>query len=712
RPERQGRSSRARRPVLSALAVPSGDEGDLLSFSVAFADVAADTVTIDWDFGDGLVAVGENVTNAYIDDGTYTVTVTATDDDGGTDSLTGTAVIANVAPSITSSAPTTALEGSLYSYTPTVVDPGDEVFTWTLSPSAPAGMTIDAGGAIEWTPTYAQALVGSYSVTLTVEDDGPNSITDAQSWTITVDWLDTDGDGLPDEWENTNGFDPNDPNDAAGDPDADGLTNLDEFGQGTDPNVYDGPTEPIAIEPLTGDEVSSVTPDLVVENATDPQNDVLVYDFEVYSDSALTTLVTSATDVVETAVETEWKVDVILAENTEYWWRARASDPWVASAWTAAESFLVNEGNEAPEVPVLTFPTEGETVTVLQPEVVWQEASDIDGDAVTYDVEVYDAGGLLVDSTTGAVGDGSEGRWTLNLTLEEDTDYNWTARAVDEHGLAGDWAEPEDFFLSTDNGAPFGTMFVDPQNGASIATLSPTLVATEAEDPEGGALTYEFEVDVVPSFDGPDLVTATIAASGTGTVSWVLADDSIELPDNSLVHARVRAVDEGGVASVPDTIEFFVRGENDAPSVPVLVSPEDGSVLNGSTRFEVETPVDPEGDVVFVEFIFATDAELTNSIVVSEQIVASLEALTGWETAIDYEGTVYWSARAVDEVGAESDWAAPWSFSLGGEAGDDDDDDGGAGDGAGCDCQSSVSGEPASAAWLLLLLLPLYRRRR
>ena len=46
---------------------------------------------------------------------------------------------------------------------------------------------------------------------------------------------DTDGDGMPDLWENLHGLDPLNPADAVFDSDADGLSNLQEFQLGTDP---------------------------------------------------------------------------------------------------------------------------------------------------------------------------------------------------------------------------------------------------------------------------------------------------------------------------------------------------------------------------------------------------------------------------------------------------------------------------------------------
>ncbi|MCO4769477.1 MAG: PKD domain-containing protein [Deltaproteobacteria bacterium] len=700
--------------ITSASGPSTGDEGSTLSFSAAGTDPAtADVLTYSWNWGDSTAdTTGSAPTHVWDDEGTYTVTVTLSDDDGGTDTDTLNVVVSNVAPTITSTPTLTASEGVQWTYAPAATDPGADTLVWSLSSSAPAAMTFDtATGAMSWTPDYADAVAGVASMVLTV-DDGDTG-TDAQSITVVIVVADTDGDGLPDGWELANGLDPNDPSDATGDPDADGLTNLDELAEGTDPQSYDGPDAPVLTEPIGGDEVADSAPDLYWTNATDPQGEELAYDVEVYEDAALTVLATSAMAVVEDLSGTStWKVDIGLAENATYYWRARANDAWTAGPWSVEESFVVNATNEAPDAPVLSSPIGGEIAASATPTLQWAEVIDIDGDSVTYDVEVYDDAEVLVTSTFGVVGTGSSAEWTVDTALLEDEVYWWTARAVDEHGLAGDWSADESFFLSTENAAPFGVAFIDPPDQATLDS-TPVLVASEGEDPEGGDLDYLFEVDSSPSFDSAGVQEATLSGTGTGTVSWDLPGEGITLQENAWSYARVRAIDEGGVTSTPDTISFFVRGENDAPDVPVLLSPADGSETEAAPTLEVEDPADPEGDVVFIDFIVARDAELTDVIDGAEGVVAG-GGTTVWSVGVNLEGTVYWSARAVDADGATSDWAAPWSLvaPTAEVPGDDDDDDDGGGTG-GCDCASSVSGEPSASAWaLLLLLVPVLVRRR
>ena len=58
---------------------------------------------------------------------------------------------------------------------------------------------------------------------------------------------DTDSDGLPDEWEDTNGLDSSNRLDADFDADRDGFTNSEEFKNDTDPTVSNGKSQIVVI---------------------------------------------------------------------------------------------------------------------------------------------------------------------------------------------------------------------------------------------------------------------------------------------------------------------------------------------------------------------------------------------------------------------------------------------------------------------------------
>jgi hypothetical protein len=91
-------------------------------------------------------------------------------------------------------------------------------------------------------PAYtapANETPGDIAITLTftVTCDGTPEVTDSSTLELTLTY-DFDGDGLPDYWEQTYGLDDR-TSDADLDSDGDGLTNAEEFAQGTDPGRGD-----------------------------------------------------------------------------------------------------------------------------------------------------------------------------------------------------------------------------------------------------------------------------------------------------------------------------------------------------------------------------------------------------------------------------------------------------------------------------------------
>ncbi len=122
--------------------------------------------------------------------GSYTVTVRVYDN--GTPSLSDTNSFnitvneVNSAPVITLPPNQTINELVPWSATATAIDTDlpPNILTFELV-SGPSGLTVGSGGLISWTPTEAQGP-GNYTVTVRVYDNGTPSLSDTNSFNITV----------------------------------------------------------------------------------------------------------------------------------------------------------------------------------------------------------------------------------------------------------------------------------------------------------------------------------------------------------------------------------------------------------------------------------------------------------------------------------------------------------------------------------------------
>jgi PKD repeat protein len=194
-------------------------EDELISFTSSVVDTVSDQslLTYFWDFGDGNTGTGASPTHSYTNQGTYSVELIVTDDDGATASSFVNAVVSNAAPTAWAGPDLFVYseETNLYFKAHGFDTPSDTAsltYEWDFGDG-----NSDTGNYV----THMYLASGNYSLKLTVTDDNGKKHTDVALITVVVD---NDGDGLSNELEALLGTDPEDI-----DTDDDGIEDGDEY---------------------------------------------------------------------------------------------------------------------------------------------------------------------------------------------------------------------------------------------------------------------------------------------------------------------------------------------------------------------------------------------------------------------------------------------------------------------------------------------------
>jgi hypothetical protein len=187
----------------------------------------------------------------------------------------------------------------------------------------------------------------AYFFAVTAYDNSGNESAYSQEIPYTVPFLDSDGDGMPDDWESLYGLDPF-VNDAMEDPDGDGVTNIQEYRARTEPTIYRNnnlPAAPILYLPFN-DELVDISPQLVTDAFYDPDyGDVHAesqWQIEREADGVVVFEQTSSTALTSIAIP-----KLVLDEDTTYVWMVRFIDNHgAASEWSQAGMFLTDVNRE------------------------------------------------------------------------------------------------------------------------------------------------------------------------------------------------------------------------------------------------------------------------------------------------------------------------------------------------------------------------------
>lgn len=431
------------------------------------------------------------------------------------------------------------------------------------------------------------------------------------------------------------------------------------------------PTAPSANTPGGGEDVTSLMPELSINNSTDAEGDGLVYNFDVSVDSNFSGIVASMSGVAQGDPVTQVAVNVELSENTLYYWRAEAcevpnADDYVeqyyCSAYSATAEFFVNVSNDAPTPPGISSPENGTEVTTLNPTLVVINSMDYDqGAGLTYDFQLSSEGSFaapLAAESGVAQGENGNTEWTVpvDVVLDDNTTYYWQSRACDEYGECSGWSTGW-FFMNTANDVPTAPTLLSPANG-SESVPQPELVVNNSTDVDLDDLVYHFEVDSAATFDSAAKQVSQAVSEGSGETSWTVP---VVLEENKIYYWRVKANDGAADSAWMTMSTFFVNTSNDAPTVPVLMSPLNGVAVNTDTpELTIYESTDADGDALVYLYQVSSDEAFAD--IVDEGQNSGLSWTVEW--ALEEDAQYYWRASAVDEHGTGSGWSASASFRV------------------------------------------------
>jgi len=164
--------------VITPNLAPSASFGQSCTdLGCSFSDTSSDSdgliVSWSWDFGDGNTSTSQSPNHTYLAGGSYTVSLTVTDDDGATDSTSQTVTVEapNTAPSAGFGYNCTDLDCS---FIDTSSDSDGSIVSWAWDFG-------DGSTSTAQSPSHSYAAGGSYTVSLTVTDDNGATGTFSQS---------------------------------------------------------------------------------------------------------------------------------------------------------------------------------------------------------------------------------------------------------------------------------------------------------------------------------------------------------------------------------------------------------------------------------------------------------------------------------------------------------------------------------------------------
>ena len=309
-----------------------------------------------------------------------------------------------------------------------------------------------------------------------------------------------------------------------------------------------------------------------------------------------------------------------------YYWRVREYTTIDTTPWSATWSF------NTPATLTLVSPSNNATVNSTTVTLDWDY---INGGTI-YECQ-YDTCATF-DSPSLRVGTVAVGTSELTVRyLRLGTTYYWRVRemsAVDTSEWSTVW------HFTTGGGIP---TLVSPSNNATAVRLRPTI----DWNPISSCDYYDYECDVTPQFNSPELQSGTIAV---GTSEKQL--NQLRYGETYYWRVRIRV---GSDTSSWSNVWHFTTANSLA-----LVSPNDGSTLNRTVKPTLDWDYIQDGD--YYEYQYDLSANFNTPDLVSGRIAVGTSEIE-LTNPLRFGETYYWRVREYTTLDT-SDWSATWRFTT------------------------------------------------
>lgn len=355
------------------------------------------------------------------------------------------------------------------------------------------------------------------------------------------------------------------------------------------------PTAPVLLSPALGGQSTNANTVLSIQNATDAENDLITYVFEIDTVNTFDSADKHTSGpVIQGSAGTSWTA-ANLVENKRYWWRVKAQDGRAESAWVVGD-FLMNAANDAPPAPTVKNPGSGAWVANQQPTLEANAVKDPEDEVVSYQFEVYSDDALtrkVVEGTS------TSGGWIVATPLADKTTHWWRVRALDPQNAASAWSAPAVLYVSTgtyQNPTIAVTTPSVPVVPDVVGSFKQVTIHWEGTDPNIEPTVALYYGTSKGDYVGNQIVDGLRQPSGAQSGSYVW-DVTALAPGAYYVYAIIYDAKGVGRAYAPGAV--VIPGATQTGNVvvtagPLLLTTEAG----GSAQFKVRLGSAPVADVV------------------------------------------------------------------------------------------------------------------